>query len=674
MNSPHVRNNVNNQIMSVLILICIALLTICTFVLTSAIDNKYSINEENQQVFYEDNKLTLLSSNSLTNLIPVLNWKYYDDLLMPDEINDSKHSYELITIGDYSSFNTNDNNKCFGTYRTTIYSYSEQDYISLQLYLPEILTACNIYADGILLRSLGTVSAYENLYKPYVQNQNLTITFKHSVDLVIQVCNYSHYYGGIYYPPLIADTQTMQSYITTNTVTYSLIFSIAFLVGVLCLYVFINKKDRTFLYASLLSFSFAIYIFYPIFHMIGTSAIWFMYTLENVGMIAITIFMLLLCTSLLKRNLQIRAISTVLIVCSLIAIASLTIFNFSSLVNNFFQIFSLIVRLCTALYVIVISTINVIKEDRYFLIFSAVFVFGTGLIFDIFVSSYYDPYYFLYPGDLATFITILILLVITSIYNHKTSQENKKLQNNLINEVAIRTDKMKKLIAERRDFVSSVAHDLKSPIASLDLFIKKLQTQSLTDKEKEKIYEVLDDKVRDLNVHVTTMQNFNNLDLIEDKLTKVELNSYLKNIYTQFKPEAEAEGIYLKQKISKSTKIYAVIMPNKLERAIDNILFNALSFTNEGGNIEIKLRANSKFAFIEISDDGQGMTMEVQQRVFEKFFSYRKTQQNTMFSSDGLGLYYAKLVVEECGGEISVNSQYEVGTTFTITLPLSQEK
>jgi len=68
-----------------------------------------------------------------------------------------------------------------------------------------------------------------------------------------------------------------------------------------------------------------------------------------------------------------------------------------------------------------------------YLIFSAVFVFGTGLIFDIFVSSYYDPYYFLYPGDFATFITILILLVITSIYNHKTSQENKKLQNNLIN-------------------------------------------------------------------------------------------------------------------------------------------------------------------------------------------------------------------------------------------------
>lgn len=671
MKSPKSKKSKQNTIINIVLIFLIIILTTCVFLLTMLADNKYSISEDNGQVFYQDNKLTLLSKNSLDTLIPVLNWNYYDGLIDPEDMDDSVHKPKLITIGDYSNFDTNDVHKNVGTYRATIYSYTEDEYISIQLYLPEVLSSCKIFADGVLLQEMGTVSENKEEYSPYIQNQNITITFKHSTDIVIQVANFSHYYGGIYYPPIISGVPTMLTYMSTINVIYSLIFSIAILVGLSCLFTYIFKKDKTYLWASLLSLSFAMYIFYPIFHMMGSHVIGLMYALENIGMVAISIFMLLISTHLMKKNVQVKAINTILIIASITTIVFLSFLNLTPEINNFFQIFSIIVRFLTAIYLLILAVINVIREDKMMIILVASIIYSTGIIFDIFVASYYDPYYFLYPNETGTFISIILFLILTLKYTIKTETENKKLNTNLVMEVAIRTDKMRNLISERRDFVSSVAHDLKSPISSLKLFINKLQSEELTQKEREKIYEVMDDKINNLTENLTIVQNFNNLDLMKDNFEKVELNAFLKNIYEQFLPEAEAEGIHFKQKISNKNKLFATITPHKFERAIENILFNALSFTSEGGHIVITLKSNSKQAIIEIQDDGQGMTQEVQEHVFDKFFTYREHKNSTAFSSDGLGMYYTKLVVDECGGDISVQSRYEVGTTFIITLPLS---
>lgn len=671
--TPKINDNTKNKLINIALIFLSVILMTSIFCLTMLTDNKYTISENNEQVFYTNNNLTLLSDDALNHIIPILNWYYYDALLAPSEINNDIYHPKLIEIGEYSNFDTNDTTKNIGTYRATVYSYTEDEYISIALYLPEVMSAYNIYVNGVLIKSMGHVASTSEQYSPYIQNQSLTITFKHTADIVIQVANFSHYYGGIYYPPLIAGVDVMQSYNTTTTVTYSLIFSVAILVALFAFYIYRIKKEKSFLWAGLLSLSFGIYIFYPIIHMIGTKYITLMYSIENFAIMAISVFMLLACTNIMKKSVQIRTIN-IIIITSCIVVCVLSTFFHTAQVNTFFQVFSLIVRLGIALYIVILALINVLKENKRLITLIASAIYATGLIFDTFVSSYYDPYFFLYPMEIGIFISILLFLFVTLMYNIRIARENKQLNANLINEVTSRTDKMRNLIAERRDFVSSVAHDLKSPITSLSIFTQKLRNEKLTKQEQEKIYEVMQDKLTALSESLTIVQNFNNLDLIDDKLQKVEICKFLRNFCESFEAEAEAEGIYFKYKLPIGLNLYTLIPPQKFERAIQNILFNALSFTHENGNIELRLHATSEKLFIEIQDDGIGMTQEIQEHIFEKFFSYRENAANGQFASDGLGLYYTKLVIEECNGEIAVQSQYEVGTTFIITLPLTNKK
>lgn len=670
--SPFSSLKSRNKVLNILLLILIVILTVSVYMLSLVTDNKYTISEDNNQVFYQDSKLTLLSTSSLERLTPVLYWSYYDGLLSPDEC--TKKEPKLLKIGEYSNFDVNDNSKNFGTYRTTIFSYTEDEEITVELYLPEISSAYKIFANGTLIQELGIVSENKNDYSAHIKNQSFTLTFNKSLDIVIQVSNFSHYYGGIYYPPLIASVETMQSYKTLSTVIYCFIFAIAILVSISALYVCFYRRDKIYLWSGLLSASFALYIFYPIYHMMGTVVPGVMYGIENISSGLISLFMLLACTNLMKKNIQVRVVNIILIVCGLVSSIGVTLFSFNSDLSSFFQVFAVIVKLFIALYLICMAFSNVIKEDRTMLIFVASLIYGLGIIFDVFVSSYYDPYYLLYPNELGTFLSVLIFLVLTIMYNIKTSSENQKWHDTLIKEVASRTDKMRKLMAERSDFVASVTHDLKSPISSLSLFVEKLRNGNLTYKEKEKIYEVMEDKLKSLTENLTMVQTFNNVDVVQENLQKVEMSEYLKKIYGIFLPETEAEGIHFKNKISSAEKVYAMIMPNKFERALDNILFNALSFTEEGGHISLEMKVNSKSITIEIQDDGIGMTNEVSSHVFDKFFSYREKGNSSAFNSDGLGLYYTKLIIEECGGEIYVDSKIDVGSNFIITIPRCVEK
>lgn len=662
-----------SKIINILLLISIVIFTICFFCLTILVDNKYSIKEKNEQVFYSNNKLTLVSDNALNSITPLIYWDYYDGLLSPEEINSNLYEHKLIKIGDYSNFDVNDNSKSVGTYRTTIFSYTEEDYVSLELYLPEVLTAYKLYTidseKQVLVQEVGTVSDNKYLYKPYIQNRSVTITFKGFVDIIIQVANFTHYYGGIYYPPLIAGANLMQSYTMRTTVIYSLIFSIVLLISIIMFNLYAIKKEQPLLFGALLSLSFAVYIIYPIIHMFGTGNVIVMYALENFALMAINIFMLLICTNLMKKKLQIKALNSILIAGSVITMLCTTFIHYTP-INDFFQTFSLAVRLITAFYIIVLSTISLLKENKMMTILTASIVYACGIIFDTLVSSYYDPYYFMYPLEIGIFISIILLLSVTIRYYVKIGKENQTLNKNLINEVTIRTNNMRNLIAERRDFVSSVAHDLKSPITSLTLFTQKLKNENLTNEEREKTYEVMEDKLKTLSESLTIVQNFNNLDLIEDKLEVVDMCKFLKDFALEFEAEAEAEGKYFKHKIPIGTQINAIIPKQKFERALQNIVFNAFSFTEDEGTIELTLYANNEKLFIEIEDDGIGMTQEVKEHIFDKFFSYREKATNGQFSSDGLGLYYTKLVIEECNGEITCDSMYEVGTKFTISLPI----
>ena len=103
---------------------------------------------------------------------------------------------------------------------------------------------------------------------------------------------------------------------------------------------------------------------------------------------------------------------------------------------------------------------------------------------------------------------------------------------------------------------------------------------------------------------------------------------------------------------------------NLLEIVWNNLLSNAIKFTDQG-NIKISLKVENSFAKISISDSGCGISENIGERIFDKFFQADSSHSH---EGNGLGLSMVKKVIEILGGQITVESELNIGTTFTVLL------
>ena len=102
-----------------------------------------------------------------------------------------------------------------------------------------------------------------------------------------------------------------------------------------------------------------------------------------------------------------------------------------------------------------------------------------------------------------------------------------------------------------------------------------------------------------------------------------------------------------------------------LEIVFNNLISNAIKFTDNGGTIAISLKDNQSHAIIEIKDTGCGISQEVGVHIFDKFYQGETSHSG---EGNGLGLALVKKVIDVIGGEISVKSKVGIGSTFTIKL------
>jgi signal transduction histidine kinase len=109
----------------------------------------------------------------------------------------------------------------------------------------------------------------------------------------------------------------------------------------------------------------------------------------------------------------------------------------------------------------------------------------------------------------------------------------------------------------------------------------------------------------------------------------------------------------------------------KIKLVIENLLDNAIKYTTSGGKIEVKISKSSQYLITEVKDNGVGIPEEQLGRVFEKFF---RSDNVVRYQTEGtgLGLYIAKNIVEQLGGEIWFKSIENVGSVFSFSLPTSK--
>lgn len=219
-----------------------------------------------------------------------------------------------------------------------------------------------------------------------------------------------------------------------------------------------------------------------------------------------------------------------------------------------------------------------------------------------------------------------------------------------------------------RQFISDVAHELKTPLATLQGEVEVALAKKRTTGEYQ---QTLNEVLTDTNRISKTIKNILDLAWVgADTVQPIKDEFNFSNAALELREIAVklAQKKHLKITGEIQPKIYIHGSEDKISRAILNLLDNAIKFTPTNGSVKFSLQKNRLCAVVEVKDTGVGIPDEEQAHIFERFYRGAKTAKTL---GSGLGLAIAQGIVTAHGGSIEVASRVGRGTTVTIFLPLS---
>lgn len=230
-------------------------------------------------------------------------------------------------------------------------------------------------------------------------------------------------------------------------------------------------------------------------------------------------------------------------------------------------------------------------------------------------------------------------------------------------------DSVKELQRRNAEFISSVSHEIKTPLAGIKAYVELLaDNEADDDAAREEYLEVINSQADRLQRLVDNLLNLARIEagVVDVNKQPLSLNDVLEEARSVVAHAAESRGISL---VSDLSELYLGVVADRdmiLQTAI-NLLSNAVKYTPEGGTVTLRSRLHGHQVRVEVSDTGVGLSPDDCRRVFEKFYRVKKDQK--MASGTGLGLALAKHIVEDVhGGSLTVESTLGKGSTFTITL------
>ena len=234
------------------------------------------------------------------------------------------------------------------------------------------------------------------------------------------------------------------------------------------------------------------------------------------------------------------------------------------------------------------------------------------------------------------------------------------------------TEKIKKKYEDNRnELISNISHDLKTPITTIKGYIEGIIDGVPGSKEKkDKYLKTIYQNTINMESLINELFLLSELELKELPLNFVPVNikAYLNDCFEESKFYLEEKGIKLKFNANYDEREMVYADREKIKRVILNIINNAVNHKeNINPTITIQLTEKKEEAQIEIRDNGPGISGESLKFIFERFYKADKAR-STNSSGTGLGLYIAKKIVLNHGGNIWAKSQEGKGTSIYFTL------
>jgi two-component system phosphate regulon sensor histidine kinase PhoR len=250
--------------------------------------------------------------------------------------------------------------------------------------------------------------------------------------------------------------------------------------------------------------------------------------------------------------------------------------------------------------------------------------------------------------------------------------------NKTINNYALAKNKeieaLQKNAEFRREFIADISHELKTPIFAAQGYIHTLLDGAVDDKSVR--LKFLKRAAKSLNALDKLVQDLLTLNQMESGVIKFHLESFdlkdlIHEVIEELEQKASKRDMLIRYYYDKEKSYRTIADKDKIFRVCQNLISNAIKYNNDGGEVDVNLKAQKNHITVEVKDNGKGIPPEDLKRIFERFYRVEKSRSREK-GGTGLGLAIVKHILEGHKSKISVSSTLGKGSIFSFELPLEK--
>lgn len=588
-----------------------------------------------------------------------------------------------------------------GVYRLTILHERYDGMLAIRL--PNVSTSYRLYVDGEPKLSLGQAGSGADATRPYQVPATVYIDGRSDrTDLELDVSNFHHRQGGLRTDLIMGTEQQVQRLVFNREAQELIVFGCLIMIGVYHFGLFaLRRQEKSNLYFSLLCLFVSCRMgvigeglfFRWIPALTWTAGTRIEYTSFALSAVfGFAYYHRMFLHEIGSRWVWASRIAGVLLVAYGWIFPVLQVSSTIYLYQIFVLLFS-----ARTLAGLVLAWYRKREGARVALIGVAGLV--VTIVNDIF---FYNGWWRSY--DLVSFGLLFLILMNsfsislrfsrTFVRSEQMSNELKEWNFLLEEKIAERTEQLTKSYADleesklvlermeqsRRQLVSNISHDLKTPITLLQGYLEAIRDGLIQDPHKlDSTIRLMLTKVEGLN---GLIQDLFELSLLEARrvpmsFETVRLSDWLNRLVQEYQPELREKGIEFAGagRGEAFAKGYARIDEHRMDRVLANLIYNAVKHTPKGGRITLSMTADEerRTVQVQVADTGSGIHPSDLPHIFERFYKNDKTRHSSSGGS-GLGLSIAKEIVEMHGGRLSAENAEEGGSVFTVVLPLQSDE